>query len=40
VKYVPYVTTDHTCFNFGDEDYEISAKDREYLKSETQIDLT
>jgi len=30
--------TDHTCFNFIDEDYELTEKDREYLKSEPNLE--
>lgn len=33
VKYVPQVYVDHPIFNFTDEDYEISVKDKAYLKS-------
>jgi hypothetical protein len=32
LKYVPQVYIDHPMFNYADEDYEISVKDRAYLK--------
>lgn len=33
LKYVPQVFVDHPVFNFTDEDYEISVKDKAYLRS-------
>ena len=33
VKFVPQVYVDHPVFNFSDEDYEISVKDKAYLRS-------
>jgi hypothetical protein len=29
--------TDHTCFNFADEDYEITDRDKVYLKTEPEL---
>lgn len=37
MKFIPDVMTDHTCFNFKDEDYEITQRDKEHLKSETDL---
>jgi hypothetical protein len=39
VKHIPNVLVDHCTFNFQDEDYELSVKDREYLKLESQLSM-
>jgi hypothetical protein len=33
VKLVPHVYRDHPLFNFADEDYEISVKDKAFLRT-------
>jgi hypothetical protein len=33
LKYVPQVYVDHPVFNFKDEDYEISVKDKSHIET-------
>lgn len=40
LKHVPTVYTDHCAFNYADEDYEISIKDKEFLRSDPLPELT
>lgn len=40
VKQVPNVYKDNINFNFNDEDYEFSIKDREWLKAQTTVDMS
>jgi hypothetical protein len=34
---VPDVMTDHVCFNFKDEDYELTKRDKDHLKSDPDL---
>jgi len=40
VKYVPPVTDDHLMFDFAAEDYEITQRDREFLKANPGVGLS
>jgi hypothetical protein len=40
VKQIPNVYKENINFNFTDEDYEFSIKDREWLKSQTAVDMS
>jgi hypothetical protein len=40
VKQIPSVFEENINFNFTDEDYEFSLKDREWLRAQTTVDMS